>query len=530
MRLKRTVTAAILLTALVLSGCSGQDKPVDVLNVVTATPAPTAKVEDVSAEDSTDSQFVPIVVQDAPEYYRIDNEVLPIPISVVWEDEDFTKTFDDKTIMNASFMVPYLSTGLTVTDGYYSNIAAAIASFRGILTEKAVEALEIGYNYATDAMSMGAVIAEPYYDFTRTMVNRADSSVVSFLTYNENYFGGTHMHYEYCGYNYDTATGRQLSLNEVLSDKAKKDDYSKLIKIVKEQVEDSFVKWNYNAPDDFCNYSVLPNLFAQDSIPFTIDYQGITLYINTYVIGPYAAGSFTIHIPFNKYADLLTDTYKKVPCAYMIDSLVGEFAYDLNNDGVYENFVCPGSEEAGSIGYSCLIHNTDGSNFIYSLKQGDNDYRYIEIYSAKTDEIALIGKESREIMSVADVNPWSCHNIVDPQEFLFETRTDVLGTTFEKIACHIDENGFPQRHSRYHSFVGELPELTLKKDMTFQLIDSESDEPVENVDLPTGTILVLFRTDCLGVVDFKAENERIYRIRTENIDPDEYFEGIGNAG
>lgn len=517
--------------ALVLAGCAREADDGDIVSVTVVTPAPDGIRNSADLQNSSSSvsdqlaasnvTFEPINIATVDEYVRCDSEVVPIPVSVFWDSDEYTATLDGRVVMSSSFMVPFVNANLAVQDPYYTGIVSALATLRSDLAASAVQTVSMGLEYASELYSVQGSDFEPYYDTTEMTVNRADSTVVSFLAHNEYYFGGVHPNYSYWGYNYDTASGRELTLLGILSEAASKNNYRKLTDAIETEV------CAKTSQPEILDFSVLPDMIATDGLPFTIDYQGITVYINPYVIGPYAAGYFEVHLSFKKYGDLFTDAYRKVPASYMLATNGYQYAYDVDSDGEYEDMHAPESN-ALAVTSMVMVHNTDGKNYLYMYYAEEGFAGMNHVYEITGEqEYTYVASVDGVFLPVVNYGAKAACTVADPQDLWIEAGHCVLGVTFEKAAYHINEDGVPVRHSRY--FIVSYPseeDITLKQDMIFQLVDSETDMPVENVLLPQGSVLHLYRTDCNGVVDFRAENDKIYRIRTAGLEPYGSFDGL----
>lgn len=521
-----------LVLVLTMIGCGKKEKESDIISVVTAAPvsnqnqsndpALNATGNEVLLSEPIDENFAPILVSEVDSYVRTESEVVPIPMSVFWNPEDIIASIDNVGIvMSCSYMVPYIKENLEVTDSYYTNIASALAGLRSELAEQAVTSLDMGREFATEVFSSNGTVTEEYYDVTQMEIMRADSSVVSLLTFNENYYGGVHPNYGYNAYTFDTASGRRITFDSILSDSAKKNNYKK----VSETIRDEVLK--ITDAGEMLDFSVIPELIAFDTLTFTIDYQGVSVYINPYVIGPYAAGSFVVHLTFKKFGDLFNGSYTKTPDSYMIDSSSEWFLYDVDGDGEYDELPGPDGDYSDYL-EAVMMRASDGRLFLYQHFKDRECGDLLRVYQVNgVLHYTLCGEiKGAQIAQVVKRDDWGSTDSVDPQDFGIMYHSNVCGETYEKAFYHLGEDGLPVQHSKYFSIVSPDNDLTLKRDLVFQLIDNETDQPVQNVNLPQGTIMKMLRTNREQVVDFTTETDKIYRISLDGIDPIEFFDGL----
>ena len=89
-------------------------------------------------------------------------------------------------------------------------------------------------NSAKEFLEDDITSAEHLFDEKRVSVIRADSKLLRFREEVEWFGGGAHGNYGTTGKNYDTASGRKLSLNDVIADK------ETFIEAVKNQLNENY--------------------------------------------------------------------------------------------------------------------------------------------------------------------------------------------------------------------------------------------------------------------------------------------------
>ncbi len=155
----------------------------------------------------------------------------------------------------------------------------------------------------------GATVFPAYEDMNDVFIRRADTLAVSFLNTNYNYVGGVHGLFGVSGRNFDSKTGRKLSLSDVCT------DLPELAGVIKEQLcreypEASFVGNGAETVD---------YLMGVGNIPWTLDPTGVTFYFNPYVIGSHSEGIFATTVLFDEHPELFAERYCREPKAYCME-------------------------------------------------------------------------------------------------------------------------------------------------------------------------------------------------------------------
>ena len=143
------------------------------------------------------------------------------------------------------------------------------------------------------------------YTFDRDiLVARSDETVLSMAVMESSYLGGAHPFGATIGRTYDTQTGKELSLKDVVS------DYDGIYEYVKTQLEE-----NYDQSMFFEDYQdTLQKMFYDESddygtVQWTISQTGLSIYFNQYDLAPYAAGSQQVDISFKDQPQLFQSKY-----------------------------------------------------------------------------------------------------------------------------------------------------------------------------------------------------------------------------
>ena len=146
---------------------------------------------------------------------------------------------------------------------------------------------------ATDEFENNNEAFSTYVSTLDIQVRRADSVAVSIL---EDY--GTEGSRSFNGLNYDTESGKELGLADVFIDSSK----------IPETVEKEIMsRIGEDKPDgDTAVIEYFKNT-SEDSITWTLDYNGVTFYFNPGDIAPTNFGIQVVIITYSEYPDLFNN-------------------------------------------------------------------------------------------------------------------------------------------------------------------------------------------------------------------------------
>lgn len=177
-------------------------------------------------------------------------------------------------------------------------------------------------SWAEDDLSWGAAGFETYTSTLDVQVRRADSLVISLLHDS----CADYAHFQdfrmFHGSTYDTETGRELQLNDVVA----VSNYLALA-VEKELLEQM-------GGESFYSEYAVQNYFADtpyDGFSWTLDYTGVTFYFTPGQF--FEGGAMTATVTFAEYPELFNPKYMEVPERYAVElPLDISFFADLNGD------------------------------------------------------------------------------------------------------------------------------------------------------------------------------------------------------
>ena len=338
----------------------------------------------------------------------------------------------------------------------------------------------------------GYQIYTPYSTESTYYVSRADDRVLSFEENGYTYLGGAHGTGYSFGCNYDTRTGEELQIQDVVTDM------------------DTFAEQT----DIFSDY------YAEAP--------------RTYV---YAANNLgTSGMDFN--GDGRTDELR-------VWASMDEY-------GTYEALkVSVNGVETGKDiwAYSYdpyILHTADGKNYLYVICGSDNDYRMLEVFDLNGSSAVYVGEVNncglRSQLLDASSYLYGEELLTDPENFYLESRMEVLSTYSASRRYHVGADGMPVADEDFYQVDTSTYEwreaLTAKKDVPCVQVAEDGSVTADNAVIPAGTKLTLYRTDGSSLVDLKA-GDTLYRIEVDHsewpytingVEEEEYFDGIMYAG
>ena len=174
---------------------------------------------------------------------------------------------------------------------------------------------------------------ETYVSTLDVQVRRADSVVLSLLSDSYSHYGQIHNYRVFHGSNYDTQSGKELELNDVV-----KEINNDLALAVQEELTSHM--WT----GDFYSETAVEDYFANtpyDGFSWTVDYIGVTFY---FAPGDLCdEGAMTATVSFAKHPELFYEKYMTSPAEYTVElPLDISFFANWDADGDYEELSVSG--------------------------------------------------------------------------------------------------------------------------------------------------------------------------------------------
>ncbi|MBR0411296.1 MAG: DUF3298 domain-containing protein [Eubacterium sp.] len=430
-------------------------------------------------------------------------------------------------------------------------LSAALDQYMNKETEE-VKKLKRDYadNYKTDD-SLKEFAPNGCEITDKLFVRRADKRVLSILESNSGYGGGVHGYFSYSTLNLDAETGKDISLDDIVTDKERLGTILKK-QLKEENSENSFFEWMEETIDKEINE------ISEDGIDWkltwTLDPQGVTFYFNPYDIGPWAAGAFTTTILYDQEDGLFTDNYRPVEgsgqvCAFPTDT---DFNADLDKDGKADHIrvSCEMDENGDSIQkltvgvndkdlsindmycYSVepkALLTEDGHVYLYAWCRGDNDYVQMYIFDLSSgapvsyDPMNLSEDWTYTEEEKADYISWETQ-ITDPSSMLLTSRFDILSTYTGCRSYHLEDGPVPVSDDKVFTIKADIT-LVSVKEIKATPVDKEGNVTGDPVKIPAKSSFTLKYTDGKNHVDALLKDGSMVRLEITGDYP-QYIDGV----
>ncbi|MBR1760321.1 MAG: DUF3298 domain-containing protein [Schwartzia sp.] len=159
----------------------------------------------------------------------------------------------------------------------------------------------------------GANFFPEYENVTDIFVRRADTLALSLLECSQSYEGGVHGMYGVVGRNFDAKSGRELTLDDVFTDR------NELAGAIAAQLRRDYPSASFMESGGVGMAEMVEQLAKDGVLIWTLDPCGASFYFNPYIIGSYAEGIFTATILFDEYPALFAEKYRRAPKSYCME-------------------------------------------------------------------------------------------------------------------------------------------------------------------------------------------------------------------
>ena len=405
---------------------------------------------------------------------------------------------------------------------------------------------------------------EALYSEAKLAVMRADSRVVSILQTGSGYMGGAHPDMWYITETISSESGTRLELEDVLNDPAS------LPGILAEEILKQIDRDMLIVPD--VEAAIRDEMDPSDGsagLSFTLSYDGITFWLSPYEFTAYAAGAYTIKLPFDVYPNLVKGEYQEVPDNYFITAAEKEtvllprgkayFTWYLGDGDEYDDrdlhLVSAGSASADpakgrpdlisggafadttfrimSFQQDTRIMYLDGKTFFVLEALLENDYRDLHLYDItdpeKPVELPVIPRHfDRGVPN-------------DPEKVYLSHKVDILSSYSAGRDFRFQPDGKAAPLSDWDDITcyGDPLVLTVKRVIYLPEVDESTLQKKDEIMVPAGAKLSFVRTDSVNTVDMRMEDGTVVRITQEGdgwphsvngIELEDLFDGMMFAG
>lgn len=389
-----------------------------------------------------------------------------------------------------------------------------------------------------------------YAEFSHTeniYIERADDDVVSVMIKYYDYMGGAHGSSAYQSYCFDTKSGQEITFSDIISDTTGLED--KVITNLKEQYpelfennDDSTFSPEQTARDDI--NELVSNPEKQSTMPWILTTSGIEFVFGEYELGPYAAGSQFVLLPYDDNKDMYNQeiSYDEIPDGTLLrissdgktivngKTLEIKSTYDEENgtngfSAYYDGNEMPlNSDENAYMAYSYIARRGEKYFLLmeFSLDNGIPDISIYDLASGKElptqFEYSLSNGLNFDLNNLTITRRLDALSTVDAAMTSTFT-SDGLIVPNEKEYTILSSFGLPNAKTPF----GMAHILTAKKDIRcidgtieegekVKLVKTNADEKAQTItlmkkDKSTVNVLVETKEDGTHTIDGTDENE-----------------------
>lgn len=239
---------------------------------------------------------------------------------------------------------------------------------------------------AKSLYAQGPDTFNPYASYQSYDARRCDNQVISFQSILSNFMGGAHGDYVYIGYNFDTKTGKKLTLDDIATNKTALLSNAK--KYINAQLNLPIYSKSLMQPVDQSQDIINTDILKDDNWYFTK--FGLTFVSNPYILGSYAAGAFFFTVPYQQLDGLKPDY--QYNGNFAISGAVGTYlSADLNGDGKQDtvNFNSNYDANTDKATFNLKINGKAFTSVLQSnktmLTSGVSTYPYSQYYLIDLD-------------------------------------------------------------------------------------------------------------------------------------------------
>ena len=450
--------------------------------------------------------------------------------------EGYKREYDDdtyNTVIEVSYPVvmPYYG-----DEDNFPKLALGLEIGNTETKEELVGFIEENREYARDHYEASG---EGYYPFQSTVkpfVRRADTLVTSILYTGFTYTGGVRGETYYYGETYDSTSGAELVLSDVV------DDMDALSGAIEGQLYNFYSETFGDSELD-----IKEVINDGSAYSWTLDYNGITFYFMPYSIDSYVESMVTVTVANEDYPNVLKKEYQQSPKAYGVELEPDlPLFYDVTGDGYIDKVYATGRESIdGDSGYinitvngvtyseenwffdydATLVHTADGKNYIYYELLRENDYREIVCYDLES-EVKKVGSvdgglrtiyhEGGEVLITQDA-------LTNPERFTFQQTTQHLSTVTGYKEYFVGNEGVPESNDKMFSFNKEkMLTFTLLQNIEVDVYDEKQGTVIGKKTLKTDDKVLYYATDGEKYALLKCSDGTLCRVECVFNDTDYY--------
>lgn len=318
----------------------------------------------------------------------------------------------------------------------YPELAKTLSETANIQEDNMKNEYDMLIELAKESLSSGAEGFNTLVSKFDVHVRRADNIVLSVLT--DSYFdngmnGGSR---SFWGGNYDTQTGKELFLPDVVTDI---DEFAKAVETELFSTVGADILYRNDIIKEYFE------MYGADGTHWTLDYNGVTMYFDEGEIADSGFGAMNVTVTFAEYPELFNEKYTYVPKAYIVGlPMKSTFYTDLDGDESCEELTLSDSYDAefdwcatldihtaevsyveSFWAYGCepyYIKATNGKHYIYLFIEMETQMN-LYVYEITNNTISKVG----EAALVPYYNDGISAVLTDPNSMHFDIFSDEAG-------------------------------------------------------------------------------------------------------
>ena len=380
-----------------------------------------------------------------------------------------------------------------------------------------------------------------YYYNADGYLRRVDGKVFSMVEGIEANAHGVHPTYFFDTFNYDVVTGKEITLEDLVSDK------EALYNAIKKELSEKYDAGIFLDEDTLTktlhDYVCDPTF---GELRFSIEKDGVSFWFGNYDLTAYVSGCQMVTVPYKGNDGLFNKEYVTDEEDY-VKTVVPGVEYKLSSGHNFRLSVW--YDEYSYVKLDITYDNVSNevsyfngydSQQTYLVHKSGKDYLYCQARGFSEDDELLIytlgGAQLGNPKYPAESVKLGCA-MIDPKNVNMYLRVNVLATMFIMKEFHIGEDGMPVTDQAYYELGETGNELTLLRDLTVEVGANENADAYTSEVLKAGTKLKIFRTNGKDLIDLKLNDGRIVRLHIDfsdyphkingaEVDEFELFEGV----
>ncbi len=483
------------------------------------------------ANPETESNTATQNGNDSKEQNQAVASAIPV-ISITEEKKVWKMENSDVTLLEVKAPI------VTVDNEGYEKLADAISKKWPGLGDNEYEQMRTDAKEQYMAMSpeMQAYFGG-YAETEEVEATRCDNSVVSFKGFYYDYMGGVHGNYGYAGVNFDTATGKELELSDILVNPER--FYEKAVPYIESEL---WAEYSEGLFPDYKDW--VAGTFTERSVNWYMDASGIVIIYNTYEVGPYVMGSALITLPYSHFGEFIKGDYKIYE-----GELVAEISAENNFDDIVEapkpiyfkivedeNYmehisIVSGNKniEVATVSYldsAYLIKKADGRSFLVMVCDYMSTDMVTLVYDVTYGDVA-------KCMELSDAEITG--NYISANEIEMGIYLDVMGSYIGTMRYVFGENGeltakdkvFAIQPGEPLMITKPLPAMVEGKGV---IIDAGKQIVVIGTNNVDEVYFKMVDSEATGTIFYDRDSVDTWKIMIDGVWEEEYFEMLPYAG